>query len=481
MSETKPSGSSKKKIKELKDFFFNKKQKTKPDKDMSQAPVATCSEPSVSYDADHSEDDESLSSSSSESSEALEMDEDAAKLMKMLNISAKSLAEEDGVIEEESEAEGEEKAEKEQKKSKKAKSRRSNDLEKLKAQVEALIQQSEAQKRSKKEKKKNSSSKREKKLLSITEAPQKSTIITGKAVVSNDVRNFNSLNDDLQRPIITTVVHTRTHNEDDGLKWHVDRHSPPGNELLSQWYDAFKPLVPPIHLANFTDIVCHQFDQPVDYLISWTDRHTCCGFVRNEVDATENVPLVMRFGGFWTDKAVHSMYIGCTVRVRRYVKMKVKGTSGYLTPGRITPRGLEYTAYLFAGIPISSAFAIEWAVVDKPRIVRTLGTLVKDLTQESKGTLLVGDVKDCEYGDVYPAAMEKWPVPDIKKLPQVPAPVILNYVEIKQPHVLFKGRDRSLLMPSYMENDMPTSPVSENSYVFAWIDLSLTPSRTFEE
>ncbi|CAD5233471.1 unnamed protein product [Bursaphelenchus xylophilus] len=313
----------------------------------------------------------------------------------------------------------------------------------------------------------------------ILPKPVIKSVIVHKHPVTNAVAEKQPV---AQSDVQAVIVETRPQRASDGLKWHTDRPSPGGHVEVNKWIQTYAPLVVPLHLTHYTDSKHFYFDQPIDYLIAWSDGHDCCGFVKQYDDATENVPLVMRFGGFWTSTAVRNMYVGCTVRVRGYVRMKDR-EGGQRDVAPIMTRGCDVGSVLFAGIPSPSAFAIEWAVVSRPKIVRTLGTLVEDKSYQpnDKGKLLLGRVKDCEYGDEYIACSEKWPIPEIKELPPVPSPVILNYVEITERHVTVKCKDKYLLAPEYMESYFRTSDPSDHTFLFAWLDLSMTPSRTFDD
>ncbi|CAD5233474.1 unnamed protein product [Bursaphelenchus xylophilus] len=304
-----------------------------------------------------------------------------------------------------------------------------------------------------------------------------------KGVASNDqILKFTAMpgteiaTSDPQDPVVDE--NSAKDVSEDSLNWVVDPPSPPGFAQIEELRRRYQPLLTPMHLSQFTDRVPHCFDEPVDYWIAWLDQHDCCGFVKNVEDATETIPLIMRFGGFWTDKAVKSMYLGCTVRVRGFYKVSAIGNAREFGP--FVTRGQKKNNNLFAGIPTPSAFAFEWAVISKPKIIRSLGMVFEDNSFEKKGGLFLGGmVKDVEYDEQYFASPEKWPIPEMKKIPAPGSPVIINYVEITDPYVTFECKDKLILLPPYMRDEMDTGPRIEQGYLFAWLDLTMVPSRKY--
>ncbi|CAD5233472.1 unnamed protein product [Bursaphelenchus xylophilus] len=287
-------------------------------------------------------------------------------------------------------------------------------------------------------------------------------------------------------PIFPSDIPSTTSNEiviendcskADILKWHRERPSP-GPKCYREYREAMRPLVPPILLGQFTDSTPITLPKPVDYLISWCDHQTCCGFIKNVEDATENVPLVMRFGGYWTDCAILSMFVGCTVRATAYLKVKALKQGAQWNP--LVPLGSDIRTFLFAGTPYPSAFAWEWAVVSKPNIVRSLGIIKEDHSYETEEFRhLRAVIQDCEYGEELFACPEKWPLPDIREVPPPGTAVAINYVEITEPHTLFHSRDKILLFPNYMVEYAKTTDILDKTYLFGWIDLTMQPSRCY--
>ncbi|CAD5233475.1 unnamed protein product [Bursaphelenchus xylophilus] len=268
-------------------------------------------------------------------------------------------------------------------------------------------------------------------------------------------------------------------NITDDLEWVREPPSPTSMVPIDRVRAEYYPLLAPMHLFRFTSRTPIYFERPVDYWIIWSDRHDCCGIVKKEEDTTDGVPLIIRFGGFWTDKAVRSMYLGCTVRVSAYYKMTGLGNSNELM--EIVPRGSGIKDIVFAGIPVPSAFACEWAVISRPAIVRTLGIVQEDISYEkNRGFQLAATVMDCEYNEKFVACQEKWPIPQLKKVPEVGSPVIINYVEVREPHIFFECKDKVIPLPPYMCMEFRNKDVLWDNYVFGWLDIGMEPSRKFE-
>ncbi|CAD5233473.1 unnamed protein product [Bursaphelenchus xylophilus] len=278
-------------------------------------------------------------------------------------------------------------------------------------------------------------------------------------------------------PSLPVVI--RTQPEPDGLKWYHDRPSPGHGAALREFKDAIFPLSWPMNLVQGTSTLHHYFDRPIDYLISWSDECAAYGFVKEFEDATDTVPLCVRFGGFWSLQAVKSMYIGCTVRVKGYLELKADVYHDEVLP--VVPRGTDKSGFIFGGIPKASAFALEWAVISRPAIIRSIGLLKEDISYEEREKLhLVGIVKDVEYNEEFTVCQSKWPTPSIKCLPCPPYPVVINWLEIREKVIMHPTRHKSILLPEYIHHYMRTSEPT-NGYVLGWVDLEMKPSRTFDD
>ncbi|CAD5229744.1 unnamed protein product [Bursaphelenchus okinawaensis] len=276
--------------------------------------------------------------------------------------------------------------------------------------------------------------------------------------------------------IQSDVVIVKTHPVgEDGLKWHCDTASP-SFYYPHEYRLRFAPVVPSLFLGQFTGRRTFKFDEPIDYLISWSDMLCCVGMIANNNDANSTVPLTVRFGGHWTDAAVKSMYVGCVVRVKAYMELKELHCAN-LSP--VLPLGATKDIS-YIGIPIPTAFACEWAVVSKPRIVRSLGMLIEDKSYSKEFYFPRGIVRDFEHNQELFAAPEKWPIHQVKELPPVNTTVVINYVEITTPHVIHDSRDKDILMPDYMRNYISRTYSKVHSFVFGWLDLTMQPSRVYE-
>ncbi|CAD5229746.1 unnamed protein product [Bursaphelenchus okinawaensis] len=267
-------------------------------------------------------------------------------------------------------------------------------------------------------------------------------------------------------------------------KWYYDKPSPNISTPLNEFKDKIYPLRNPIKLLQGARPFHFYLCPPVDYLIAWTDNCTALGYVKNFEDATENPPLCLRFGGFWSEKACKSMYVGCTVRVKAYLQLKEDIYTDEPLP--VVPRGSveDSKDLLFKGIPMPSGYAAEWAVIYRPKIIRSLGLFKKDMSQMTKGNFLnlSGIVYDFEYEQELCVSHEKWPIPECKKLPEVDSAVVINWIEIQEKVIVHDSNHwQKILLPEYMHYYLKTSNATSSVYIFGWVDLTIEPSRTFED
>ncbi|CAD5229752.1 unnamed protein product [Bursaphelenchus okinawaensis] len=273
--------------------------------------------------------------------------------------------------------------------------------------------------------------------------------------------------------------------EPDSLNYYKDRPAPGFNAMLTEYQQRLAPLTCTLYFMEGTGTMHYYFEKPVDYLISWTDNCIATGFVKRMDDATDMVPLCIRFGGYWSNKAVRSMYVGCTVRVRGYLELKERFNEKETMA--ISPRGSsEKPDFLFAGAPRPSAYALEWAVVHKPKIIRSIGMLLEDQSYEKKGKRhLEGIVQDFEYNERLVACHEKWPVPEMKALPIAPCPLIINWIEvwlnmINETVIIHRSQQRHIVLPDYIHYYLRTNQPVDKTYVFGWVDLAMKESRVFD-
>ncbi|CAD5229750.1 unnamed protein product [Bursaphelenchus okinawaensis] len=261
----------------------------------------------------------------------------------------------------------------------------------------------------------------------------------------------------------------------DEQEWQREAPSSGGgaDELAMEMY----PLVPPMFLKQFTGKTPFQFDRPIEYIIVWCDSMCCCEMVRNEEDATETVPLIIRFGGHCSD-TVNKMYVGCVVAVRSYLEVKHVLKRSKMMP--ITSVGCDFRDMFYGGAPQPSAFALEWMVTYMPVIDRSLGLLVEDLSYGENFLYLRGKVRDYEYNEEITVTYEKWPFLKEKKLPPINTAVVLNYVKFVDPYISFTNKHGSQIpLPQYMIKYVKADK-DTTEYVFGWVDLSLQFSRRYQ-
>ncbi|CAD5229756.1 unnamed protein product [Bursaphelenchus okinawaensis] len=292
-------------------------------------------------------------------------------------------------------------------------------------------------------------------------------------------RVFNGSADSMAQSSSAAPSEVENHNNNQEnlpqLKWHRDSYSPSHSPRINEIKEEHYPLVHPMHLKQFAHKTEVKFDHPIDYLINWHDTHDCCGMVKSEDDLDDKVPIVIRLGGYWCDKAVRTLYVGCTVRVKSFYRVGALGNNR--EEAEIVSSPSCISKIMFSGIPAPTGFAAEWAVIHKPKITRTLGMVTEDMSLENKaGTILNGLVRDYEFNEELMVCHEKWPIPQIKKVPEYGRTVVINYVEIDEPHSVYQCRDKGLLMPAYMGgyND---ANYHDNTQFFAWIDLTMEPRQ----
>ncbi|CAD5229754.1 unnamed protein product [Bursaphelenchus okinawaensis] len=266
---------------------------------------------------------------------------------------------------------------------------------------------------------------------------------------------------------------------EDGLIWHSEKPSPTGFAVLNQWKNLFGDIDTPLHLKQFTNSEATVFEEPIDYLISFTDHHCALGMVKNKTAAQSGIPLVVRFGGFWSNIAVKSMYVGCTVKVAAYYNvtnvLDIREMCEVIDINSLCVKNVVY-----AGVPRATGCAAEWAIVSRPNITRSLGLVTNDNSGTSKYGLRVleATLQDMEYSQRVFANHEKWMLTGHSRVPPVGNPVALSYIELNEPHCIFTCRDKLLLFPDYY-GEMISKDVLEFSYFFVWVDTKLEPVKTF--
>uniref|UniRef100_A0A1I7RJA4 Protein CASC3 n=2 Tax=Bursaphelenchus xylophilus TaxID=6326 RepID=A0A1I7RJA4_BURXY len=265
----------------------------------------------------------------------------------------------------------------------------------------------------------------------------------------------------------------------DGLEWFTDEPSPqyPSGRLPHSIFDNFdKRRVRRVHAYQITDDRPIDLPEPVDYLISYNDTYTAVGFVKSPINAKHSaVPISIRFGGFWAKNWLGRIYLGCTVRVKQYV-LTCKNLHTDLVEFQSGDRDYAVRDLFGSGVPVASTFATQWAVVEQPKIVRSLGIVlgVEPGTSLFDFTATIGDV---EYNQKLTASIERWPA-DLKEPPKVARPVLINWVYVEQPHALFWTRGSFVVLPPHLSHIMhPAKGVSEDRYVFGGVDLTSEPSR----
>ncbi|CAD5229758.1 unnamed protein product [Bursaphelenchus okinawaensis] len=269
---------------------------------------------------------------------------------------------------------------------------------------------------------------------------------------------------------------TNRNNNNNLLKWHRDLPSPSFSVQLNRIKEEYYPLNYPMHLTQFSHKTEVKFDHTIDYLITWRDTHDCCGMVKSKDDLGDGVPIVIRFGGHWSEKDVRRLYIGFTVRVKSMYRVGAVGNCR--KEADIVSSKNCINDIMFSAIPFPTAIACEWAVVHKPKIVRTLGMVLEDYTWENKnGLVLAGLVQDSKFNNKVMVCHERWPVPQMKKIPEFGRAVVINYVELNEPHTVYQCRDKGLLMPDYMSGVSVNANYHGESHHFVWIDLTFEPRR----
>ncbi|CAD5230719.1 unnamed protein product [Bursaphelenchus okinawaensis] len=274
--------------------------------------------------------------------------------------------------------------------------------------------------------------------------------------------------------------------EYEDLEWILDEPSPqfPSGKLgyvIDSNFDSER--LRPLHAYQVTDDRLIELPDPVDYLIAWSDSNCAIGFVySNNHSKNPDVPMSIRFGGYWATSFSDRMYAGCLVRVKQYV-MVSKFNHTDLVDLKMGGKRYIIKDFFMHGTPLASAFAIEWAVVKQPEISRSLGVIMYSELVPRKDTRLefYGIVGDEEYQQKIDVPHERWPF-SLKEVPKVARPVVLNWVYMDIPHVLLPSNQAFVILPAHMRNFYRhIKEVSDDRFIFGWVDLAFEASRKYKE
>jgi len=227
----------------------------------------------------------------------------------------------------------------------------------------------------------------------------------------------------------------------------------------------FTPRVKPRNYDVLVDIRVYQM-QPTEYLIGYSNQYTSIGMIKYQEDI-QGQPLTMQFGN-WKIMDGKDLCVGSTVIVKSFAQMidqKDNKLKDYATKYE------SIRDFMSNGSPYSNVQAVDWAIVNTPKIISSLGRIKEMMTEFTHGNymLLTGTVYDYEYDYDLKVINDFWPM-YIKEAPEKDSAVIIRWIEMKEPYNIFTGRSGiSTILPEYARNYLDVEK-RENNYIVGWID-----------
>jgi len=205
--------------------------------------------------------------------------------------------------------------------------------------------------------------------------------------------------------------------------------------------------------------------QNTEYLIGYCNGFTAVGVIKHHRDIGGK-PLTVQFGNYGAFDG-KNLHVGTTVIVKSYAQIYNPAT-GYFRPHSTKENAFDD---LKKGESLYSyAQATEWAIVNKPEVVTSLGTL-KRMFVERMGDFLLfcGRIYDQENNLVRTLSDDFWPS-YIKKAPEVNDAILIRWIKLEEPYMIYScNKHFQIVLPGYAEHYLKGEK-KEDNYWLAWID-----------
>jgi len=135
----------------------------------------------------------------------------------------------------------------------------------------------------------------------------------------------------------------------------------------------------------------------------------------------------------------------------------------------------DFHDLISGGCPYSNVQAVDWAIVNQPKIISSIGQVKEMMTETRHDNYirLIGTIHDYEYKQDFKILDDFWPM-YVKEVPEKNSAVIIRWIEMKEPYSIFIGRNGlSTIFPEYTRNYLNMEK-RENNYIIGWIDTKFS-------
>jgi hypothetical protein len=252
------------------------------------------------------------------------------------------------------------------------------------------------------------------------------------------------------------------------LKWNQTELYGLGKAELIDIIPKFEPRTIPKNYNVAAEPTIHQMGL-TEYVISYSNNLISIGVIRNKEDYIGEQPIVVQIG-HWKQEDGKKLHVGCIIAIRSYSNI-VPDTP---RPANLrSSRSIQESDIILNDFLNATALAYEWAIIEKPEISQTLGSILSFNSQYQRtgNFLFSGTVIDKQYEEEFKVPDDLWPV-YLKGGPPIGNAVILHWAQITGEYVVYTcENDLNLLLPQYAKPLLSADKMwAKPEFWLTWVD-----------